>query len=476
VVLTVDLTRARTEQTQGEVNLGEQPEGWTELTLTVIVSSPVIDPDGDGRGNVTVRRNAPSKPATITGTVRVTAPPGESAPVVASFFHGTRFCGTAMRTYVVSDGMRPPAEPPALPGPPTRGTIVPQPNAAQPDVTVRVSKVAPNELDWLVETARFDGLPPKLRERKALPSDVDTEVSNLFNAFATLTPGDHVREMQSFGTRLWNRAPRMFHDVYWAMWDHYRRPLTIQFITNEPYLPWELMRPMRDDESEIHLPLALAHPVARWLEDYDGYMRNELPAGGVFTIAPKYQTVSRRLPRAQTESAQIVATFGATQVPGTRAAVTALLETLPAAPVAVLHFAGHGQFMRAATTQSSIKLEDGALTASEVDRPEVKLGTARRTLVFFNACEVGATGTIFGEVGGWAAAFLGRQFGGFIAPLWSVEDEDAGVVAEELLTGIVSQHHPIGEVLRALRAKHGKTSPTFYSYLYYGDVTASLAR
>ena len=217
--------------------------------------------------------------------------------------------------------------------------------------------------------------------------------------------------------------------------------------------------------------------MARWLEDYDGYMRNELPPGRVFTIAPKYSTVSRRLPRAQTESEKIVEEFGATSLPGTRAALLALLETQPpAAPVALLHFAGHGQFTPTVTSQSSIKLEDGALTASEVSRPEVKLGKACRTLVFFNACEVGATGSIFGEVGGWAAAFLSRQFGGFIAPLWSVEDNDAGVVAEELLQGILTRREPIGTVLRDLRAKYGTASPTYYSYLYYGDVTAFLAR
>jgi len=29
--------------------------------------------------------------------------------------------------------------------------------------------------------------------------------------------------------------------------------------------------------------------------------------------------------------------------------------------------------------------------------------------------------------------------------------------------------------LRAVREAHGATSPTFYSYLFYGDVTAQIA-
>jgi len=203
-------------------------------------------------------------------------------------------------------------------------------------------------------------------------------------------------------------------------------------------------------------------------------MRNRLPAGGVCTIAPKYKTASRRLPRAQTEADAIVGHFGATRVGGTRQEVTALLESASPGAVALLHFAGHGVFATSATSESSITLEDGELAASEIARPEVRLGRLCRTLVFFNACEVGATGSIFGEVGGWADALLGRQFGGFIAPLWSVDDEDAGVVATELLEGVVTRHEPIGDVLRRIRDKHGDVSPTFYSYLYYGDVTARL--
>ena len=477
VTITVDLQRTPAEHTQGgPTDLGEQPHDWTELTLSVMVSCPRIELDHEGRGTVTIHRNAASTAASISGTVRANANIGDVASVSASFFHGTRFCGSALRAFQVGGDAARPAAAANQEGPQTRGMIVTELAAEQPDVTVHISKEGDKELDWLVQTPRFDGLPPKLRETYKFARNVDDEVTDLFSTFAALKPGEHVAKLESFGTRLWNMAPRMFRDVYWALWDHYKRPLTIQFITDEPDMPWELMRPAREDESEIHAPLALAHPVARWLERFDGYMRNQLPRGGVFTIAPKYPTASRQLPRAQAESAKLVQAFGAQPVPGTRAAVTTLLETSPpAAPVALLHFAGHGQFRHTTATESSIKLEDGALTASEINRPEVRLGKACRTLVFFNACEVGAVGSIFGEVGGWAEAFLSRQFGGFIAPLWSVEDEDAGVVAEELLQGIVTRHEPIGEVLRGLRAKHGKESPTFYSYLYYGDVTARLA-
>jgi hypothetical protein len=474
----IDLVRAEVLHTSGDVDLGRLPGDWESLDLSVILTCPCIEFATEGRGVVTIRRNKTSLPAPIRGHVQADAPVGEDAVVIANFFLGTRFCGSAFRKFTIGNNIEILVRTTKSSTGSTRGTVVAEPAAERPDVTIHISKVsnASSKLDWLVVVSPlFDGLPPNLREQIDLGHDPRKEAESLFREFATIERGQHRERIEGFGDKLWQRAPQMFRDVYWALWDRYRRPLTIQFISDEPHLPWELMRPTRTDDSEFHPPLALKHAVARWIARWEGYMRNKLPGGRVFTIAPHYATVSRRVPRAQTESESLVKLFDAKRVDGTRQAVTALLKTVPSPPVAVLHFAGHGQFLCDATSESTIKLEDGPLAASEVGGPEIKLGKDRRTLVFFNACEVGATGTVLGEVGGWADAFLGRQFGGFIAPLWSVDDEDASVVAADLLEGIVNRHEPIGEVLRAVREKYGNVSPTFYSYLYYGDVTARLS-
>lgn len=472
----IDLLRHATAHTQGgPVEIGPLPAAWKTLDLSVALSCPWIEFENKGRGTVTIRRNANSIPATIKGLVRADMVKGTVLAVVVHFFDGTRFCGSALRMFGVGEAAGSLSATAAQPTPQTIGTVVAEPGAMRPDVTVHISKVDASKLKWLAVTDRFDGLPPKLSEEADLGQSPATEAAALFKEFAVIERGQHEARIEGFGNRLWRLAPQMFRDVYWALWDHYQRRLTIQFISEDPHLPWELMRPVRADESEIHPPLAIKHTVARWITRWDGYMRNRLPGGRIFTIAPKYPTASRQLPRAQSEAQALVDRFHAERVDGTKLAVTALLETtLPPEPVAILHFAGHGKFTGDAPTESNIKLEDGALSASEVERPEVRLGRACRTLVFFNACEVGAAGSVFGEVGGWADAFLGRQFGGFIAPLWSVDDEDAGIVATELLDGIVNRHEPIGEVLRAVREKHGAASPTFYSYLYYGDVTARI--
>jgi len=471
VVITVDLLHEAVDHTRGRpVTVGPLAADWTSLDLDVHLQSESLDFESS-RATVTIRRNAASTPASIQARVRA-ARPGDPIVVIATFILDTRYCGSAVRTFETGAPLR------RAVGGIDGGFVAVEPHAAQPDLTVHISKLdkdKPGRLRWLVVTPRFDGLPPKLEEDIELEGSPAAEATALFKDFAVLVRGEHTRAIDGFGMRLWKRAPQMFRAVYWALWDHYRRPLAIQFVSDEPHMPWELMRPVRADESEVHPPLAVKHAVARWLKSYDGDMRNELPAGRICTIAPKYKSASRALQRAQAESERLVNDFSARREQGTRAAILKLLETAPPPePIAILHFAGHGQFAPEAAIHSNIELEDGALMASEVERPEVKLGRACRTLVFFNACEVGSAGAVFGEVGGWADAFLGRQFGGFIAPLWSVDDEDAGVVATELLDRIFKQHQPIGEALRAVRETHGATSPTFYSYLFYGDVTAQI--
>ena len=44
------------------------------------------------------------------------------------------------------------------------------------------------------------------------------------------------------------------------------------------------------------------------------------------------------------------------------------------------------------------------------------LGEINRPLVIFNACEVGATGSVLGTVGGWAEAFLHGRFAALSRP------------------------------------------------------------
>jgi CHAT domain-containing protein len=96
-----------------------------------------------------------------------------------------------------------------------------------------------------------------------------------------------------------------------------------------------------------------------------------------------------------------------------------------------------------------------------VKRQKVTLRQRDGTVLLLNACDVGATDGVLGKVGGWADAFLAREFRAFVAPLWASDDEDAAQVTAELMQAIVTRQQPLAEGLRDLRAKYGAVSRTF---------------
>jgi hypothetical protein len=477
-IIRVGLLLERAAATQGgPVDVRGLAPDWRTVNLKVTLSSPGIDFDADGEGALTIERNRLGVPALILGTVRADLEEGDVVEVSACFQQGARFCGSAQRSFVVGE------EPAASPEPGTGGTqgMHVDWDATQPDVTVyieRLDKAKANVLRWrVVPRERFDGLPSQLRAEVDLGEAPADTAFRLFSKFPALVRGKHRESIDAFGDQLWELTPVMFRDAYWALVDHYRRVLTIQFVSDDPHVPWELMRPSTEDETTVHQPLALQQIVARWIEQYDGDMRNSVPGGRLVSIEPKYKSARLQLSANPAETEERMKALGADSVDGTRDAFLGLLRNpKPDPPVALLHFTGHGVFDATIASASEIKLEGGdSLSALEVKSKDVQLGRACGSLVFFNACEVGATGSVFGEVGGWADAFLDRKFRAFIAPLWAVDESDARTVAADLLERIYAKRAPIGAALREIRTAYADKSPTFFSYLYYGDVTARLS-
>lgn len=470
ITLVVDLRREESPATLGGTAFPAQAADWTSFDVDVTLQSPDIEFDDGGRGTLTVRRNAATQAARLAGRVRAGLAAGHEIDVKARFLLGTRFCGSAVRRLQVGAGAQPQAAPVA------DTAVQVDMQAAQPDLTVFITLFdtdRPGRLHWRMVTPPFPGRPARLDGMVDLGQKPAEEATALYKRFANLERGQHQQAIEGFGEQLWARAPPEFHAVYWALNDFHRRRLTIQFVSDDPHLPWELMSPYRD--GEVHGPMALRHAVARWIGHWQGYMRNRLPAGTLVAIAPHYASASARLSLAEATAQDLVDKFGAQRLPGQRERLLQLLEQPPDAPVALLYFTGHGAFAADAAGTSLIKLEGGAsLSATEVARQKVRLGERHGTVVFLNACEVGATGSVLGDVGGWADAFLSRRFGAFIAPLWAIDEEDAKQVTEDLMAAIVTRREPMGEALRALRERHGAVSPTFYSYLLYGDVTARL--
>jgi CHAT domain-containing protein len=140
----------------------------------------------------------------------------------------------------------------------------------------------------------------------------------------------------------------------------------------------------------------------------------------------------------------------------------------------MVHYAGHGVCKVNKAKFAQLLLEDGDLSVRNVRRKETQLGKNRHSLVFFNACEVGASGLNLGVIGGFAEALTEDEFGAFIAPLWAVYDGDASEVLSEFLQHVLlsDKRQTFATALQNIRIEFGEQSPTFLSYTYYGDVMA----
>lgn len=96
----------------------------------------------------------------------------------------------------------------------------------------------------------------------------------------------------------------------------------------------------------------------------------------------------------------------------------------------------------------------------------MKLGKKSGCLNIFNACKTASTGSALGSVGGWAQTVLQQRFGGFVAPLWAVEDEAAAVVDADLFEALVKRRLNVAQALLSIRQSYGTrslpTSLTFF--------------
>jgi hypothetical protein len=302
----------------------------------------------------------------------------------------------------------------------------------------------------------------------------------MYTMLENFPKGQHVRAINGFGERLYDQAPDCFKSTYQVLRQSLGQGFCIQFITDEPYVPWELMKPPKLAGKPGQI-LAATHPIGRWISAYESTMPSKLPLGRIVTIAPDYSgrmfdglPVSE-LPQALAESQMLQSDFEASRVAGNVSSVLDLLENDSVGPVAVLHFAGHGAFDDRAADSSRILLQDGDLHVIEIRREEVTLGKLYGTVVFLNACQVAAAASVLGSIGGWAEAFLREGFSAFIAPLWSVNDDDAKDTVATFFKEVVTNKRPPAEALQRVRETYGSRSPTYMSYVYYGDVMARMS-
>jgi CHAT domain len=264
--------------------------------------------------------------------------------------------------------------------------------------------------------------------------------STLFDRFreaGTLPPAARLDRVVGLGIDLWKNLPKAFHDFYWS--ELAGRDISIAIYSEEPYIPWELIRPPAQSGVTPGF-LGSDFRVARWRTSRD--YPDPLAVADFVVIAPTYVPP---LEETAVEAGDLAARFGARIVDGTYEPVKASLSS---PDIHVFHFAGHGTYVDQRPAESRIELADIHLYPSDIE-------TFRQSLqpgpfVFLNACEVGERGWSFTGIGGWADTFCGVGCTGFIGPYWKVNDSVAHQAAIRFYAALAAGR-TVAEAAREIR-------------------------
>jgi hypothetical protein len=363
--------------------------------------------------------------------------------------------------------------------------------APPPDLLVRIHKVDEREFQWTVLSPHqdFKTIDPKDLHCKLSDAPYNFVQDNFEKFAGTALTDDQISRLEDACELVYAATPAGFRKAYWDLRlgtgqeAGKRVPLeTIQFISDEPYIPWELMRVSDDDRAPDEEPeiLAVRHAVGRWIAPESLELRDSLPVSSIAVFASSYESVPRvktKLKWAVKERETLHDDFNAVPHDLIDSVVRDFLKKGEAQ---VIHFSCHGRMNVQLPEQAVIELEDADLFATRVWSVATRRGIGRqRPLVFLNACQTAAAGELLGFVFGWPQAFLRMGATACIAPLWSVIDESAkdaatdfyGMVLKAADNGSIS----LGEALRAIRSRwKDKKSLTYLGYVLYGDPTATL--
>jgi hypothetical protein len=288
----------------------------------------------------------------------------------------------------------------------------------------------------------------------------------------------HVRSnerAEGFGQLLYAKyAPDVFKSAFWTLVNKRGKNFrTIQIYSDNPQIPWELMRPVREDGTGQQNFLGLDYSIARWHVTDDGIQRDRPPNSEtmqqMFVIAPRY-TGSRSLDGEATEIQGLARLNGYSAVNGN---MNALRELFHHPPQGIVHFAGHGELSRTGG-DFAILLEDGELDTTTW-RGIAKADSSNHTFFFFNACDVGQAKHSGNFVDGWAPAVLDAGASGYIGALWPVNDQIAAQFAvhfyqllqEQMRVGPADVSATLERTRREIYQTTG--NPTALAYVLYGD-------
>jgi len=293
-----------------------------------------------------------------------------------------------------------------------------------------------------------------------LPPEVGQIVTEFMKEFENRnnSGADRLMSLEGAGQELWEVVPPGLSQALELLAQEGQEVTSIQIVSDENSVPWELMIP---DDGESR-PLGVRYALARWFTGDEPLREAGRPAANA-----RVGMSSDGQPKLAEDEATLICDLltGERLKATTAAAIRMELEPWDGT---VLHFVCHGSADRLFLNKTT------ALTARQVAamRDRLRPGWRQRApVVFLNACKAGkAVPSLIGP-GGLSRSWARVGAGAVIAPLWSVHDKVAHAVAEHFYERITKEPlTPYAEIVRDIRAMaQDREEVSYAAYCYFGS-------
>ncbi len=248
---------------------------------------------------------------------------------------------------------------------------------------------------------------------------------------------------------------------------------TLQITSDEPWIPWELVKPYDDSDPEEIIDddfLCLEFQLTRWLAG-DTAPAGAIPVTRLAAIGAERQTAGPRLPYAAREHEVLAAlarcSAEVADASQPQITFTGLKQLLANGGLGLLHFVGHSEYAADHPDDSRIELADRPFRARNLSgTPQTRI-RRDRPLVFLNTCHAARQGWALTGLGGWAEAWVRDcGCGAFIAPQWILSDRQAYEFARRFYSAL-RRGSTFGEATRQARLRLKNKEPGRLDWLAY---------
>lgn len=313
-----------------------------------------------------------------------------------------------------------------------------------------------------------------------LANQVDPTMQAVLGEQRVLPPEDIDRRLMQFGQNLWRSLiPEDLKTIYAEERDMWR-DRTLLIVSDEPYIPWELVWPYgRGWQDDV--PWCTSLRLTRWLRrDARGNGHEAPPTRLLFRSLACLAPTDSALPAARRERqflVDLLAQRGISDVSPASPTWSQVLDLLEAGGYDWLHAAAHGNFYPEAPDADSAIWLQGRRPLT----PNAIVGAAIESYIHehrpgfaFNACYSGREGWALTCLGGWANRLISTGAGLFLGPLWAVEDQAALAFAQTFYQQLLDGETVAEAVRQSRLSVYHSGDPSWLAYSVYAHPNARL--